>query len=1077
MQLIRRYALSHCGNKARIPSRHSFYGARFSKHHSTHTRNPAGIYLLQEDIRKATFGPKVAPPQKNGNKAEPLNGELNDELREAALQHLANNSLLGQETIKPSKLDVVLPKLLGSSDLDEHFQKIGRHMSDPYLRMCKDYIKNSEKSKIDLHDMNFVAKSGWIRYSAQSVPEPVDFPVEDVITFDTEVLYKLNSFAVMATAVSSSSLYVWLSPWLLGETEEVAQLIPLGTHRQVVIGHYVGFDRKRVKEEYNIDASNKWFMDTMGFHIATNGMCNQQRPSHVLYEKLLAQSQSSDKFEASLSQRKLSAMLKQEPWLTKTAANGLSDVAKFHLGKTMDKSDRNFFGELTREEASEGTMLERLIKYCATDSINTQELFSVLLPKYLSLNPHPVSFGALRHISSVFLPITEDWNTYVETAEAYYGEVQNTINGRLQSLAEEAAAYVDNPQELETGLADPWLAQLDWTVKPIKYTKARKGHPSRPVKNQKMPGRPQWYKELFINTASSEMNLSTRSRTTTMLLRLMWDKYPLVWYDKHGWSFWATRKDKAHYLALNLPHIEDEGEMSLFKLPHPDGADGRCTSPLAKFYFQFFEDGTLKSENKLAMEAISMNIECSYWISCRQRIFDQMPVYQDESRDIKMNLPSGWGIILPRMAPIGAVTRRAVEDTWLTASNAKKNRIGSELKCNVKAPPGYKVVGADVDSEELWIAGVVGDSALKMHGGTAVGWMTLEGTKNAGTDLHSKSAQILGISRNEAKVFNYGRIYGAGKSSAARKLRQFNPSISVAEAERKATALYDSTKGQKSSSKHFVLSKYWRGGTESVLYNQLELLAEQLRQRTPVLGAGISDALSAENLRKNSYMTTRTNWSIQSSGVDYLHLIIAAMHYLCDVYHIQARLLITVHDEVRYLAKEEDSYRTGLALQVANLWTRAMFCQQLGFNDLPQSIAFFSSVDFDHVLRKEVNDPCVTPTQPEAIDYGESLSMVQLTQKCSTLGPIDEVRRAEYDAQIFEPRVPVMMTTNKSPLHLDFVKAQLGTAEVAKRIERRLDASTSREGRKPAKRKTASNSANDITRTGARAQCRVSLIR
>ena len=76
---------------------------------------------------------------------------------------------------------------------------------------------------------------------------------------------------------------------------------------------------------------------------------------------------------------------------------------------------------------------------------------------------------------------------------------------------------------------------------------------------------------------------------------------------------------------------------------------------------------------------------------------------------------------------MGTVTRRAVENTWLTASNAKANRVGSELKSMVKAPPGYCFVGADVDSEELWIASLVGDAQFKLHGGNAVGFMTSRG--------------------------------------------------------------------------------------------------------------------------------------------------------------------------------------------------------------------------------------------------------------------------------------------------------------------------------------------------------------
>lgn len=37
-------------------------------------------------------------------------------------------------------------------------------------------------------------------------------------------------------------------------------------------------------------------------------------------------------------------------------------------------------------------------------------------------------------------------------------------------------------------------------------------------------------------------------------------------------------------------------------------------------------------------------------------------------------------------------------------------------------------------------------------------------------------------------------------------------------------------------------------------------------------------------------------------------------------------------------------------------------------NDLPQSVAFFSAVDIDQCLRKEVNMDCVTPSNPAGLD-------------------------------------------------------------------------------------------------------------
>src|SRR5438874_7923599 len=104
-------------------------------------------------------------------------------------------------------------------------------------------------------------------------------------------------------------------------------------------------------------------------------------------------------------------------------------------------------------------------------------------------------------------------------------------------------------------------------------------------------------------------------------------------------------------------------------------------------------------------------------------------------------------------------------------------------------------------SEELWIASLVGDAQFKLHGGNAIGFMTLEGTKAAGTDMHSRTAQVLGISRNNAKVFNYGRIYGAGLKFAITLLRQFNPALNETEAGKIASKLYTVTKGQRTNRK------------------------------------------------------------------------------------------------------------------------------------------------------------------------------------------------------------------------------------------------------------------------------------
>lgn len=49
--------------------------------------------------------------------------------------------------------------------------------------------------------------------------------------------------------------------------------------------------------------------------------------------------------------------------------------------------------------------------------------------------------------------------------------------------------------------------------------------------------------------------------------------------------------------------------------------------------------------------------------------------------------------------------------------DSQRDRVGSELKAMVQVPPGYHLVGADVDSQELWIAAVLGEAHFAgMHG-------------------------------------------------------------------------------------------------------------------------------------------------------------------------------------------------------------------------------------------------------------------------------------------------------------------------------------------------------------------------
>ena len=73
--------------------------------------------------------------------------------------------------------------------------------------------------------------------------------------------------------------------------------------------------------------------------------------------------------------------------------------------------------------------------------------------------------------------------------------------------------------------------------------------------------------------------------------------------------------------------------------------------------------------------------------------------------------------------------------------------------------------------------------------------MLLQGNKANATDVHSNTARTIGVTRDDAKVLNYGRIYGAGRPFIELLLRKFNPSISNDELERKGNTIIVATKG------------------------------------------------------------------------------------------------------------------------------------------------------------------------------------------------------------------------------------------------------------------------------------------
>ncbi|EFN85052.1 DNA polymerase subunit gamma-1, mitochondrial [Harpegnathos saltator] len=572
--------------------------------------------------------------------------------------------------------------------------------------------------------------------------------------------------------------------------------------------------------------------------------------------------------------------------------------------------------------------------------------------------------------------------------------------------------WAPGPHKISTSMkVVPKLLRLTWEKYPLHYIREHGWgilvpYNDDPNIQTKIP-----LKSLLAYCPLPTSNYEFRDTSNDAMTTLSAD----VQNDLHKTEYWRFKKnkkaktepyEKVYNGSATWCNVDIDNCCYFFKLPHKDGKGKNVGNPLSKDFLNKFSENVLAGLDSSATELLKNARMLSYWRNNRDRILSQLVIWLDDR-----SLPSAvtkfkrrtarYGTIIPQVVVSGTLTRRAVERTWMTASNASPERIGSELRSMVQAPPGYNIVGADVDSQELWIASMLGDAhhSGSIHGATPFGWMTLIGTKSNGTDMHSVTAKAVGISRDHAKVINYARIYGAGQKFAEQLLKQFNPSMTDAEAAAKSRKMFTLTKGKKvfrlkaefvndniedipyTSFQAYQIAKLygktlqemfqrseWVGGSESAMFNRLEEIASSERPVTPFLNSRLSRALEVTNTdNDDNFLPTKINWVVQSGAVDFLHLMLVSMRWLM---RDNARFCLSFHDEVRYLVPSRYKYNAALAMHVTNLLTRSFCASKVGMRDLPMSVAFFTSVEVDTVLRKEAAHDCKTPSNQHGLQNG-----------------------------------------------------------------------------------------------------------
>eukprot|EP00834_Sanchytrium_tribonematis_P005464 NODE_331_length_9425_cov_0.815355.p2 type:complete len:1110 gc:universal NODE_331_length_9425_cov_0.815355:2118-5447(+) len=1018
-----------------------------------------------------SMGIPLIPQEWNSHLFKQSNIYPTEELSSLSLKHLEKH-LPTRSTNEVVVPNLKLPPLAGGS-LKDHLYTIGQLYLNPTQSLVNEIIASNVKKPL-----KWSTKPGWSKYMGEVI-EKVPYPNEKVFVFDTEVLVPQSKYPILAVAKSSKYWYSWCAPWfhldaIENDTEQISteiekfpieeKLISFGNNdTKLFIGHMVSFERAKILQEYLYFPTKYQYLDTLSMHISVCGLSSQQRTSFIKQKKIMDLPAPDFNDPTKLLDWN---DLQPDKWVQESSMNSLLHVAKFHCDIDLNKSIRDIFVKGNLEEVQQNA--QTLFQYCAEDVEATHQVFKAVYPKFLKKCPHPISQAGPMIMSKSFLPVSKRWDDFVEINEAKTNALQFRIESRLKELALEALDKIiirgpllpveilegvnySTPLELERYefcsvdtkllMQHPHWCFLDWRMPSAKYTKI-----GMPYKGQKLRNYPLWVHQII---AGNEIKISMKVKTAVYLMEAKLEKQ-YVWYHPNEGYCLLTQSQDVLEKYKHLTQFPFESNFrSSYKGKSALGYDSK-TKTVSNYEdteesildaYKNYNVIRLSSEKTIMGTFFTKSIgkkksilsckdsECleniillannaSYWVSARKRIESQFIVPAK-------SMPDNKGVIMPMIVPCGTVTRRSVEPTWVTAANVKKGRFGSDLKMQIQAPSGYSIIGADVDSEELWIASLLADGQFEEHGTSAIGFMTLQGQKKDKTDMHSVTAKLVNISRDEAKGFNYARIYGSGEKHAARTL-ELGQSISKEEADEKAKQLFKGTKGMRLEFRAEGLKlprRVWCGGTESLMFNVLDNAAELPEPCTPTLRAVIPDSLLPRNVDRD-FVTTRINWIVQGSGVDYLHMLLVLMNHFIQQSGIDCKFMLSVHDEIRFLCNNDDIYKGALLLQYSNLIVRAFFAESIGVESLPLSCSFFSAIDVDTVLRKE---PTISSETFPEIPIGKTIDIYDIVKNIDfdnfQLNGVNQVYEAPETKKYLDLVFPFVKLSKDA--HMKWIEMQL----------------------------------------------------
>lgn len=911
--------------------------------------------------------------------------------------------------------DLPFPPLTGS-DLSEHFESLAKDTIGTYIANADRFASLSSLPALPPPE-SIAFESGWVKYTLDDKGEwktaKVDYPDESVFVFDTETFVTKGGFPVIGTAVGSKAVWVWLSEEMVDPNLPESQwtgpsLIPLG-HNSFIIGHNVSYDRARSSVDYNLNTeiTNFWW-DTMAAHIAVSGLASDQRWLHVLNKK-----------DPKLLTERERKQIKYKPaWFKEGSTNSLVEVYNFHVANDPasewglkdcddDKNNHSSFQESDKKirdafvQAIDIQQLARrkdLITYALKDSYYTAVLFQRLWPKYKQSTPSMVGMASQYYLNASKIPLSSGFLEWVQNTEKLYEEYNERASVILKGLVKKYVGRWQKHLEDDLKRLRPKLEKLLTKHKIGTKTKAgkkvpegrlinsliKKGETGWMVKSSKCFENDEWLSQLdwtpksfygkfaklptwASGYMSSDKLLTTKTPCAGLLLKLSWEGSAVRYTRDTGYCF-------THSSGM------------VMKIPHPKGNDENVGNLLSKDFVTDMEVGRLSSGLPEAEDALQIANATSYWTSVRKRVLDR----------IVRPVGDGASLTLPQIVSHGTVTRRTVEPLMATMCSTKAHRIGTELKSRVECPQGWKVVGADFDQQELQVASIYADcwestdhsdskkTAKPYIGASPLSFTVLAGSKAKGTDAHTALATEMGVSRDVAKIVNFAILYGGGAKTISSYVKKVYKDMSAKQLQLSSMKAIDFKKGRKNRSGIYF------GGSDSGCYNTMEKICSGRMKigkskangipTLPVLGTKISSALRPSVVGRD-FITSRTNWTIQSAGSEILCIYLVAIHWLAKHFGVPMQFIISIHDEVWFMVPESLGYRFATLMQMAHLLTWARFHQGCNLIDVPLARAYFSDVAVDNRLRKTTDECTKTPSNPQGSNEPEGISLT-IQQLC-----------------------------------------------------------------------------------------------